>query len=55
VLATLGSRVRVELRAGEFLVGVADDLDEKSRLVVVDDNGQRHVIDVGDVVHLRTQ
>ena len=53
VLSTLGCRVRVELRAGEFLVGVAKDLDGASRLVVVDDAGRRHVIDVGDVVHLR--
>jgi BirA family biotin operon repressor/biotin-[acetyl-CoA-carboxylase] ligase len=53
VLATLGSNVRVELRAGEFVVGVANDLDELSRLVVVDEAGRRHVIDVGDVVHLR--
>ena len=53
VLATLGSNVRVELRAGEFVVGVANDLDDQSRLVVVDEAGRRHVIDVGDVVHLR--
>jgi BirA family biotin operon repressor/biotin-[acetyl-CoA-carboxylase] ligase len=55
VLATLGSKVRVELRKGEFLVGTATDLDELSRLMVVDDAGRRHVIDVGDVVHLRAQ
>ena len=55
VLATLGSNVRVELRAGEFVVGVANDLDDQSRLVVVDEAGRRHVIDVGDVVHLRAQ
>jgi biotin-(acetyl-CoA carboxylase) ligase len=47
--------VRVELRKGEFLVGTATDLDELSRLMVVDDAGRRHVIDVGDVVHLRAQ
>jgi BirA family biotin operon repressor/biotin-[acetyl-CoA-carboxylase] ligase len=55
VLATLGSKVRVELRKGEFLGGTATDLDELSRLMVVDDAGRRHVIDVGDVVHLRAQ
>jgi BirA family biotin operon repressor/biotin-[acetyl-CoA-carboxylase] ligase len=55
VLATLGSKVRVELRKGEFLVGTATDLDELSRLMVVDDAGRRHVIDIGDVVHLRAQ
>jgi BirA family biotin operon repressor/biotin-[acetyl-CoA-carboxylase] ligase len=55
VLVTLGERVRVELRAGESIVGLATDLDEASRLVVVDDTGARHVVDVGDVVHLRPQ
>ena len=54
-LSTLGSRVRVELREGETIVGVAVDLDEASRLVVVDDGAVRHVIDVGDVIHLRPQ
>jgi len=53
VLVALGQRVRVETRAGEFLVGVADDLDESSRLIVTDDAGVRHAVDVGDVVHLR--
>ena len=53
VLATLGTRVRVDLREGESLVGRAVDLDDASRLVVQDDSGLRHVIDVGDVVHLR--
>ena len=51
--STLGSRVQVDLRAGESVVGDATDLDEASRLVVVDDAGARHVIDVGDVIHLR--
>lgn len=54
VLVTLGQRVRVETRADECLVGVADDLDESSRLIVTDDAGVRHAVDVGDVVHLRT-
>ena len=53
VLATLGARVRVELRVGDSIIGVADDVDESSRLVVVDDSGVVHVVDVGDVVHLR--
>jgi biotin-(acetyl-CoA carboxylase) ligase len=53
--------VRVELRAGGDdndggdIVGVAVDLDELSRLVVCDDAGMRHVIHVGEVVHLRAQ
>jgi len=55
VLATLGARVRVELRVGESLLGDAIDLDDASRLIVQDDAGVRHVIDVGDVVHLRAQ
>lgn len=54
-LATLGSRVRVDLRVGESIVGVAFDLDSSSRLLVRDDDGQVHVIDVGDVMHLRGQ
>ena len=54
VLATLGTRVRVELRLGESLIGQAIDLDDDSRLIVQDDAGLRHVIDVGDVVHLRS-
>ena len=57
-LVTLGARVRVELRAGgagagDDIVGVAVDLDELSRLIVRDDAGTSHVIEVGDVVHLR--
>jgi len=55
VLATLGVRVRIDLRAGESLFGDAIDLDDASRLIVQDDEGVRHVIDVGDVVHLRAQ
>jgi BirA family biotin operon repressor/biotin-[acetyl-CoA-carboxylase] ligase len=55
VLATLGTRVRVELRAGDSIVGIADDVDDQSRLVVVDDSGVVHVVDVGDVVHLRAK
>jgi len=51
-LVTLGTRVRVELGASD-LVGVAVDLDQESRLLVRDDAGVTHVVDVGDVVHLR--
>ncbi len=54
-LATLGLRVRVDLRAGDSVVGLAEDLDAASRLLVRDDDGCLHVIDVGDVMHLRTQ
>ena len=54
-LATLGQRVRVDLRAGESVVGVAEDLDSAGRLLVRSDDQQMHVIDVGDVVHLRAR
>ena len=52
-LATLGQRVRVELHAGESVVGVAEDLDGAGRLLVRSDDMQLHEIGVGDVVHLR--
>jgi BirA family biotin operon repressor/biotin-[acetyl-CoA-carboxylase] ligase len=54
-LSTIGRQVRVELRAGEQLIGTAVDVDDASRLVVQDDAGVTHVIDVGDVIHLRAQ
>lgn len=49
---TLGRRVRVDLGATD-LVGTANDLDARGRLVVRDDNGSDHVVAAGDVVHLR--
>ena len=54
-LATLGKLVRVELTNGVVITGQAQDVDIKGRLLVVDtaDNSIRHVIDTGDVVHLR--
>lgn len=54
-LSTLGRRVRVERRVGDVLVGLARDVDASSRLEVCDDEGVTHVIDVGDVIHLRTE
>ena len=54
-LSTLGRRVRVERRVGDVLVGHARDVDASSRLEVCDDEGVTHVIDVGDVIHLRTE
>jgi len=55
LLATLGKTVRVELTNGAVITGQAQDLDIEGRLVVVGagDNSVRHVIDTGDVVHLR--
>ena len=54
-LATLGQRVRVELPDDAVLEGVAVDLDGHGRLLVEDERGNTHVLDVGDVVHLRSQ
>jgi len=54
-LATLGRRVRVELPGGVTLTGVADDVDPHGRLLVRDDRGTRHRLDVGDVVHVRPE
>ena len=55
LLATLGKTVRVELTNGSVITGQAQDIDIEGRLVVigVGDNSVRHVIDTGDVVHLR--
>ena len=50
--ATLGSRVRVELPGSE-LVGTATGITGLGALEVLDDRGERHVVSVGDVVHLR--
>jgi len=52
--ATLGRRVRVELTAGPPLVGQASRLADDGQLVVVDDAGAEHLVNVGDVKHLRT-
>ena len=55
LLATLGKTVKVELTNGAVITGIAENIDVEGRLVVVqiDDNSVRHVIDTGDVVHLR--
>jgi BirA family biotin operon repressor/biotin-[acetyl-CoA-carboxylase] ligase len=53
-LVTLGRWIRVELPgAVEPLHGRATDVDGQGRLVVVDDSGVRHDLDVGDIVHVR--
>jgi BirA family transcriptional regulator, biotin operon repressor / biotin---[acetyl-CoA-carboxylase] ligase len=51
-LDTLGQQVRVELPHDSVLLGRAVDIDELGRLVV-EASGRRHVLDVGDVVHVR--
>jgi BirA family biotin operon repressor/biotin-[acetyl-CoA-carboxylase] ligase len=50
---TFGQRVRVELVGEAELVGVADDLTEDGTLLVRTDDGERHPVTAGDVVHLR--
>jgi len=50
--ATLGRRVRVEL-TGQELTGTAVDIDPLGSLVVAGDDGTRHSVSAGDVVHLR--
>jgi BirA family transcriptional regulator, biotin operon repressor / biotin---[acetyl-CoA-carboxylase] ligase len=52
--ATLGRRVRVELTSGPALEGEATRLADDGQLVVTDDAGTEHSINVGDVKHLRT-
>jgi len=52
--ATLGQRVRVELPADRELVGTAVEIDTDGQLVVRADDGSRHSVHAGDVVHLRS-
>ncbi|MCU1632818.1 MAG: Biotin--[acetyl-CoA-carboxylase] ligase [Micrococcaceae bacterium] len=54
-MTTLGQDVRAELPGGGFLSGRALSLDGQGALVVRDDDGERHTISAGDVVHLRPQ
>jgi len=50
-LATLGRTVRVE-RHDDVLIGVATDVDDEGQLLV-NVSGETHVVNVGDVVHVR--
>ena len=52
-LTTLGQEVRVELPAGESLIGRATGVEPDGRLVVLDTCAVTHRIDAGDVRHLR--
>jgi BirA family transcriptional regulator, biotin operon repressor / biotin---[acetyl-CoA-carboxylase] ligase len=52
-LATVGSRVRVEMPSGEDIIGRAMSVELDGRLVVLDDCAVTHRIDTADVVHLR--
>lgn len=51
--STLGTRVRAELPGGTNLRGTAVDLGPHGELVIADDDGTRHTVTAGDVVHLR--
>ena len=51
--ATIGREVRVELSDGRAINGHAADLDQRGQLIVDDEAGVRHVVAVGDVLHLR--
>lgn len=55
LLLTLGRQVRVELTNGTVVTGLASELDLDGRLIVIetDSRSTRHIIDTGDVVHLR--
>ncbi len=52
-LATLGTRVRVELPGGDRIEGRAIDVERDGRLVVLDECAVTHRLDSGDIVHLR--
>ena len=52
-LSTLQRDVRVELPQNKFLEGRAIDVEADGRLVVVDSQGTRSSLDIGDIVHLR--
>lgn len=51
-LGTLGRQVRVISADGQ-LVGQAVDVTPSGELVVADGEGRRHVVNVGDITHLR--
>lgn len=53
-LATVGATVRVDRTDGTVLTGQAVGVEGDGRLVVVDESGVTHLIDTGDIVHLRT-
>ena len=51
-LSTLNKVVRVELTNGQIVTGRAIALEPSGRLVI-DDGNEKHLIETGDVVHLR--
>lgn len=52
-LSTIGRDVRVELPNDRVVEGRAIDVEVDGRLVVLDDRGTTHRLDIGDIVHLR--
>ncbi|THJ67815.1 biotin--[acetyl-CoA-carboxylase] ligase [Arthrobacter echini] len=54
-MGTLGQDIRAEVPGGGALNGRALKLDATGALVVRDDDGERHTISAGDIVHLRPQ
>ena len=52
-LATVGSRVRVQMPTGDDIIGRAMSVEPDGRLVVLDDCAVTRRIDTADVVHLR--
>lgn len=50
---TLGSPVRITLPDGGILAGIAEDVDDDGRLLVLDPGGRRRAVAAGDVTHVR--
>lgn len=53
VCSSIGAEVKVLLPGDEELLGTVRDIADDGRLVVVDTQGQEHVLTAGDVTHLR--
>lgn len=52
-MVTLGQDVQADLPNGTVITGRAMNLDRYGALVVRDQDGERHTVSAGDVVHLR--
>ncbi|MDF9277775.1 biotin--[acetyl-CoA-carboxylase] ligase [Arthrobacter sp. EH-1B-1] len=52
-MVTLGQDVQADLPNGSVITGRAMNLDSHGALVVRDEDGERHTVSAGDVVHLR--
>lgn len=52
-MVTLGQDVQADLPNGTIITGRAMNLDSHGALVVRDEDGERHTVSAGDVVHLR--